>query len=164
MNNLNIILKEKLRPYTDVMIDNEIVVPKKVKKGVYKIDYPTENSSVTLHVRSYSRYQTKWWFVLEIFYFLISIFGIFDQRFDKYCYTTHCKINLGVSNQTDIKLRIVSPRNNGVVVKIESDLQVQEIENVYKIDEVAKNKQKKLIIGKAFTVLAVVALGIVMLL
>lgn len=160
MNSLNLTLTKKLKPYTDVYIDDEIVKPKKHKK-LYKAEYITEKSSVELVIKSYSRFQTRWWFFIEMFFFLISIFGVFDQRFGKYCYTTHCKVNLKLQNETNVKLRIVAPRSEGPVVKVETDCEFEEVENIYHIDQKAKKRQKLLRVFKVLTFIAIVAAVVV---
>lgn len=157
MNVLDITLTKKLRPYTDIYLDGEIINVKKRKKQ-YVAQHSTANSTSELTIKSYSRFQTKFWWLLEIFYFLISVFGIFDQRFGKYCYTTHCKIKLNLNEQTNIKLRVIEPRNNGAVVKVESDVDFEEIENIYKIDRGIEKKTRILRTSKIFTFLIVVAL------
>ena len=161
MNILNLTLTKKLRPFTDIYLDGEIIVPKR-KKRKYVAEHSTNNDTAELVIKSYSRFQTRWWFFIEMFFFLVSIFGIFDQRFGKYCYTTHCKFKINLQSETNVKLRIISPRSNGAVVKVESDCETQEIENIYKIDEKAKKGQKTLRIFKIITALVILAVAIVL--
>ena len=161
MNILNLTLSKKLRPYTDVYVDGEIINFKKKKKR-YIAEHSSHNETAELIIKSYSRYQTRWWFLIEMFFFLVSIFGVFDQRFGKYCYTTHCKIKLNLQSETNVKLRIITPRNNGAVVKVEGDCESEEVENIYKIDETAKKRQKILKISKIITFVAILALVVVL--
>ena len=161
MNKMKVLLTKKLRPYTDIYVDGKLMTPKRIKEDkkngfIYETDKPT----CDIVVKSYSRYQTKLWLILEIFYFIISIFGIFDMRFDKYCYTTHCKMRVTVGENTKLVMRVIAPRNDGVVARVETDAKVEVIENEYHIDREAVKKQKLAKKCKIVLIVAVVVFAI----
>ena len=149
-----------MRPYTDVYLDGQRIRPKKYSKCKYGVQYDTDKDNVELTIKSYSRLHSRFWLIIELFFFVISIFGILDEKFGKFTYETHCKINLSVNDNTNVNLRINAPLNNRKVVNCESDNKIEEIENTYIIDNVAKKRNKILSISKILTVMAV-AIGII---
>jgi len=161
MNTLTISMTKKLRPYTDLYIDDKIVKPKRVKRKLYKVEYQTEDTTAQIKVVTYSRMNTKLWFLIEMFYFLISVFGIFDQRFGKFCYITKCQVNVELQQNTNIGLRLIEPRNNGPVIKVDGGANVEEVFNYYSIDEKAKKHKKILRISKIITVILAIAILII---
>ena len=162
MNVLNVTLGKKLRPYTDIFVDGKLMTPKKIK-GSKKTGFShfTKKNYADIEVRSYSRFQSKLWFIMEMFFYIISVFGIFDQKFDKFCYTTHCKIRVQTSTETNIALRVINPRNNGVVVRVETEAPYEALENEYIVDRDSVKKQKMLNKCKIALVLLVVIVAIV---
>ena len=162
MNIVNVTLGKKLKPFTDIFIDGKLMTPKKLK-GSKKtgFSYFTDKNYADIEIKSYSRFQSKMWFVVEMFFYIISIFGIFDQRFDKFCYTTHCKIRVEATPDTKLNLRVISPRNEGVVVRVESENAFEAIENQYLIDREAAKKQKLLKKSKIVLVLAIIVIAVV---
>ncbi|MBO7218539.1 MAG: hypothetical protein J6V40_01020 [Clostridia bacterium] len=162
MNIVNVTLGKKLRPFTDIFIDGKLMTPKKLK-GSKKTGFwhKTDKNYADIEIKTYSRFQSKMWFIVEMLFFIISVFGIFDQRFDKFCYTTHCKVRVQVNAETNVALRVITPRNNGVVARVETDVAYEAIENEYIIDRDALKKQKLLNKGKIAIVLLVIACAVV---
>ncbi|MBQ7351667.1 MAG: hypothetical protein IJW59_02220 [Clostridia bacterium] len=161
MKSINFKLNKKLRPYTEIYLDGKLVKPQKKSKKEYIISHSTEKDVCQLEIVSFSRFNSKLWFLMEIFYFLISIFGIFDQRFEKFCYTTHCKVNFKLREENNVLLRVVQPRNNCEAVKVETDIEYQAVENICLIDQKAKKKQKFLKFAKIAVVVIIVAVLVV---
>lgn len=163
MNTINFTLNKKIKPYTCVMVDGQPIKPK-FKRGIGKVEYTTENNEVELSFLKVSRFDTKLWWLLEMFYFIISIFGIFDMRFDKNEYIANCKIKLAVKEKTNVKLHLPFPKNGAPVLKVESDTEVTQESNVYEVDKTAQKKKKILNISKIITFVATIILLVVFLL
>lgn len=153
MNNLTLVLTSKLKPFTDIFIDGNIVKPKKIK-GKYTIQYSTENTTVELGIKRYSFFQTWWCYLFDLIFFVFSFFGIFDSYFARHCYRTYCKIKLDVQEQTFVKLKVLPPKKNKAVAIIESQLNYEQIENIYLIDKTARRRKIILIFLKLFTFIA----------
>ena len=161
MSNVKVTLSKKLRPLTEIYIDGVLMSPKKQKSTKkYGFSYTTDKRYCEIEVRSYSRFQTRLWLLWELLFFVVSVFGIFDVRYGKFTYNTYCKMQVDVANDTDILLRVMDPRNNGVVARIETDAKVNILDNEYIIDRVAKKKQKVLNVFKVLLILAIVAIVI----
>ena len=125
---------------TEIYLDGKPFIPKRVKNHHPVIEYETENNSVELTVKKYSHLNTKFWLLQEIFFFIISIFGILDKRFGRYYYQYNCKIIFGVQNETKATIKFKSPISAKPVLKCSSDNEINEIENIYSKN---KNKNKK---------------------
>lgn len=164
MGNVIITLKGKMRPYTDILVNDKVLKFKKVKKQrkTYSAVYETEDNNVELLVKSYSFLHTGLWFIGEMFFFIISVFGIFDMIKSRHTYNTNCKIKVNVDGETNINLKLLNPRNNEAVIKYETDANIEEIENNYTFDAVAKKRKKILKIFKILTILSFIIAGIVL--
>lgn len=159
MNKLNLTLTRKLKPYSYISIDGEPIDPvykKGSKSGSAVIE--TEKQEVTLSYSQVSRFDSKFWWLFEMMFFIVSIFGIFDLRFPKIEYIIKCKIKLKLNENTNVKVRHCLSKKGSPVLAVESDAEVTEEENVYEINEQVKRKKKILTISKIITTVLIIAL------
>lgn len=150
MNNLTLTVTKKIKPYTFLTVDGEAIKPK-YKRGIGTAKIQTDKPQVEITYKCFSRFDTKLWWLLEIFYFIISVFGLFDLRFGKHEYVTNYKATLTLSEDTKVKVHIPNPKNGGPVLKLTTDANVVEESNVYEIDQKIKKRQKILLIAKIAT-------------
>ncbi len=155
MNNLTLTLTKKIKPYTYLTVDGEVVKPK-FRRGVGTAKIQTEKSEVEIAYTRFSRFDSKLWWLLEIVYFLLSGFGLFDLRFGKHEYITNYKAKITLSEDTKVKIHIPNPKNGGPVLKLTTDANLIEEENAYSIDQEVKKKKKILLIAKIITAIIVV--------
>lgn len=146
-----------------VYVDNKQVKFKQneFKNLVSKVE--TDSDKVTIKVYKALDVGGVVWFITQLFFFLISIFGIFDvytkNRYLALCF--ECDVNL--KDENNITLSCKKPVNNEKAFEVETDLIVSELENKFYIDEAAKKKLKWLLISKIILAVAIVATVIIVL-
>lgn len=156
MNKL-ILSVNTLPAHTDIFLDGKYFKPKKVKNQHPVIEYETENNTVELTLKKYSHLSTRLWVLQEIFFFIISIFGILDKKFGNYFYKEHCKIIINVSTETKTTIRFNPPLAGKPVVSFKGDCEITEVENIYELDKELKRKNKILKFIKFLIFIAFVA-------
>lgn len=148
-------------------VDNPIVYvdekPIKLVKNQFnnltsRVD--TENDKVNIKIYKALDVGGFLWFITQIFFFLISIFGIFDVRQKNRYLTLEYQGEIILGETNDITLRCNPPKDNAKAFEIEGDLQTAEAENKYYIDKNAKKRLKLLLITKIILALAIVATAI----
>ena len=146
-----------LPAHTDIFLDGKYYKPKKVKNHHPVIEYETEKDSVELTIKRYSHLSSRLWVLQELFFYIISIFGIFDKKFGKYYYKEYCNIVFKVQNETKATIKFNPPLSVRPVLNCKSDAEINEVENVYRVDRELKRKHKILTIVKVLIFLGAVA-------
>ncbi len=153
--NLKITGAEKYNP--TIMVDGKTFQTKKNKFGSTTATITTEKDSVEVVVSKTLELADKWWWLWAIAYYIVSIFGIFDIKYDTKCVVFDCKFNLKVTENCSFNLAFNKYAEGGKAVEITSDNEVEEIKNNFAIDKKAKNRWK---LYFAFKVVSWVALVI----
>ena len=94
-------------------------------------------------------YTGKHWFWWNLFYYLISIFGIFDYNNNKRCLVVDFRFNIKLENETKVVMKINNFEDGGRFAELESEAEVEEISNVQCFDKTAKIRHKKMKKAKA---------------
>lgn len=164
MRNLNIKItgvSSKFHPY--MMIDGKKVKYKKNQFGFYEINYQTEKENVEMHIYKYLELQGKFWFLYALLSFIISVFGIFEPLYDKKCVVINCKFALKLNEQNEMKIQFNNMIKEGKAVDIESNFEVEELNNSYFVDEKAKKRWKILLAFKILVWIVLVIVTVVLL-
>ena len=148
MNELNLKLAGctyKQRP--NIFIDGKEVKYNKDDFGNLVVNYKTEKDSVEVAICKYLEINSKLWFLMSIVFFFVSIFGIFDARYDKKCVVIDCKYNIKLKEKTDIKFTLCDVskndlNNQGRGVVWEGDCQCEQIKNIGYTDQKARKRLK----------------------
>ena len=92
-----------------------------------------------------NRYAGACWWLFEIFYFLLSIFGIFDTRLDKRFITIDSRFVVDVVTDTTAEFSVNEYVDGGEFVKLNTTANYRTVSNVNYKDEsaVAKHKTAK---------------------
>lgn len=149
MNNLNIKImgvSSKFHPH--VMIDDKLVKYKKNKFGSYEINYQTEKDNVQLKIFKYLELQSKFWYLWALLTFIISVFGVFEPRYDKKCIVIDCTYNIKLKQDNKMIIKFKTVADEGKATDIEGDCEVEEIENKFYVDSVSKKRWKILLACK----------------
>lgn len=105
----------------------------------------------------------KLWFFVQIFFFIISIFGIFDiHRRDK-CLGLVYDAEVDLAENGSMTLTCNAPKADSKAFAVSTNLQVNELENAYYVDEKAKKTRKLLLVSKIITAIIIVAIVIIVL-
>lgn len=138
-----------------VYIDNTPITFKQNEFKNLTCSYQTDKDRVNIKVYKALDIGGIWWFAIQLFFFVISIFGLLDvrmkNRFVGLQYESDVELGDGINN---IALGFNSPNNNSKAFDVKTDLQIVENSNKFFIDEDAKKKIKFLNIAKI--VLAIV--------
>ena len=139
MKELNLkITGEKNLGNTLIYIDKK---PVKFKRNEFKnlvYNYKTMQDKVKIDVYKFLDVGGVWWFLTQIFLFLISIFGIFDVHSKNRYICLDCSFELDLKENNNVTLRCNTPKENTKAIEIESDLKITEISNEYFVDKKAK--------------------------
>ena len=147
MKELNLtVARNVILPSPSISIDGKYVPIKKVKNGqVDSIHYTTENDYVEITVTKHYELESKWWFVMSIFFFLISILGIFDTRVGKRFYSVQYSARVRLSDVTNLHLTFNRFKEGERAIELKGEAEVEELENVYTLNK-KLNKRRKLLI------------------
>ncbi len=150
MKEVNLILRGMDAKNAVVFVDNKAVKTKRNNFGGQTATVQTENNSVRVRVESVLELQNPMWLLTNIFFFLISIFGLLDVRPSKTLTIVEydATITLG-GGENNIALTL--DLNKAPKVLAETACQIEEHQNKLEIDETLKKRKKILKISKIFT-------------
>ena len=148
---------------TVLYISDEIVKPEKDKQGHETYIYETGGTSVNVSLYKYLEVNNPAYFLWQIFFFIISLFGLFDKRQDKACTILKYRSTITLNGSTDVTMRITKSKKDVTAVQLETPTEVVEHENVRMTDKKAKKKLKALKLTKFFLFVAVM-IGLVFIL
>lgn len=145
-----------------VTADGEQLKFKKNKFGNYECKRPVESDSVKIEVYKYSDTGGVWWFLTQILFFIISVFGIFDVHGKKkfICINFATTIDLSTvpdGGEVNVTLRRNPPKDGTRAIEVESGAKATVSPNAYFVDAKAKRLNKILIVSKILTAVAVIA-------
>lgn len=165
MKDLNIKLTgERYLDNAVIKIDGKPATFKKNEFKNYTVNYKTENDKVKIEVYKMLDVGGIGWFITQLLFFIISIFGIFDVRYKfrhiSLEYSAEFDLKEG---QNNITIRIAPPKENTKSVITETDLQFNENINKYSVNAKAKKTLKILKFAKILLTLAIIAVVILIL-
>lgn len=146
-----------------VNVDDKPVKFKKNDFGNLICKCQSENDKVNIKVFRMLDVGGMLWFVTQIFFFIISIFGIFDIHHKERCLVVDFETEVDLNEENKVVLQINSPRENEKAITVQTDLTNQEISNNYYLDSDAKKMLKRLKITKIILALAIIVTIIVVL-
>lgn len=110
-----------------------------------------------VEIYNWNEIKCKLWLIVELFFFIISIFGIFDIRRDKKGKTISFKAKFMSKDESNVKLGFNVFKDNTPAIKIDADCEMEILENRFYIDEQVVKRYKILKICKVLTFLLVLA-------
>ena len=162
MKNLNLKIQGgyELRPIVE--IDGKVVAYKRNKHKNIEINHQTENSSVKLTLRNVLEIKGPYWWLVQMAFFILSCFGIFNPRLEKFCYNIHFCATLELSEgENDVLLKFNYLKDGARAIEFVSDNKIVEDENKYVVDSEAK-KRKKILLASRLVAWAILAAGIIL--
>lgn len=125
-------------------VDGKFVKLKKAKNEKLTYTYETEKEKSTVEIFKVLEVNARLYLLTQIFFYLISFFGIFNARLDKKCIVSNVKYEFDLIENTDIKIRLNSPQANATAIKLEANTNFEMINNKFVVDENAKKRLKTL--------------------
>ena len=150
--NLKILGAGKINP--TINIDGKSVKFKKNEFGSYSTNFTTEKEQVEIVIYKYLEINGKLWFLMSILFFIISLFGLLDTRYDRKCVVVDCKFLVNLQEKTEMTIKVNSLTNEGKAVECTCNTEFQEISNQYYVDKRAKKRLKILLAVKIILWLA----------
>jgi hypothetical protein len=158
MKNVNIIMRGINVKNAILFVDDKIVKTKYNEFGGQIANIQTEKSSIKIRVESFLELQNPMWFLTNIFFFLISLFGLFDIRPTKDLTIVDYDATFTLIDEGKNNIALTIDSNKGPKVFAETPCQVEEHKNTLEIDEKLRKRRKILTISKIFTFLIAVAI------
>ncbi len=144
-----------------VTVDGKFVKLKKVNQK-YVCHMTTNQPQAEVVIYQSHPYTGKHWLLWNLFYFIVSLFGLFDVRYNKRCLVQDACLKIDVSQDANVVIRRENFVDGGAFVRTEITAQVETICNQQYYDKVGKKRasvMKK--VKLAVTVLAVIAAAVV---
>lgn len=146
-----------------VSINNNPVTFKQNEFKNLVCNYETDASKINIKIYKMLDVGGIWWFITQLFFFVISIFGIFDVHSkNKYLGLVY-EGEIELNDNNDITINCKTPKENDKAFEIQTDLVVTEKNNKCYIDEKTKKISKALLIAKIILALAIIATTIIIL-
>ena len=146
-----------------VKVDDKPVNLKRNKSGGLIGSCQTENHKVKIQVYRLLDVGGTLWFITQLLFFLVSIFGIFDARHKEKCVVMEYEADVELGENNSITLKLNQQKENEKAVTVETTLAVEELTNRYFVDTKAKKKLKWLKLSKLFLTLGIIAIIIAVL-
>ena len=124
--------------------------------------YQTENKTVDLKICKYLEENSPLYFLWQILFFFVSIFGLFDKRGDRYCIVIEYHAKITLSEQTDATIRLNFRPDKNIAATITTEADVEEQTNTIFVDKAAKKRKKiATVIKLLLCAVAVLLIGII---
>ena len=146
----------------NVLINGELVRLKKDQYGHYLYSVDTEQPEFDIEIFTVHELSGRLWFLLSYFYFLISIFGIFDQRMNKRYQSIKFKAHVSFKQDSNLKVLFFDFAEGQPAIAFEGDYEGYVVENHYYSDMKIKKRIRILRTIKWLTFLfALIAFGVI---
>lgn len=156
MNELNLhVLKSPYITSPSITIDgNPVPVTRDSKTQRDFCHYTTDKDCVEIVVTKHYELEGKWWFLMSMLFFFISVLGIFDVRMGKKFYTLNYRAKLHLNGNTDLRLQFLKFSEGERAMELLGDVEVEELENVYHENKQLAKRRRALIWCKVLVWLA----------
>lgn len=155
MNELNVkLVSPKNIGYPLVKIDGESVAFTRNKYNNFVYNFRTDKQRVKIEVYRCIDVGGFFWFISQLFFFLISVFGLFDIHRRERCVALDFAVEVDLQQLSDITLRCKPRKDNESAIEVATNLTVRQISNRYFIDTRAKKKLKILLAAKILLAIA----------
>lgn len=157
MNVINLKVNAVYFPSPTVLIDGKPLRLRKVGSNMYDCRVETDAERVNLSVCKAFELDGKFWFLIAIAYFIISVFGIFDAFYDKRFYAVKYEIELNLNGISNVELTFNKFESGKRAIVCRCDCSADEIENEYFVEENIKRRYKVFKKVKLITWIALLA-------
>lgn len=145
-----------------ISIDGKPVKFKRNQFKNFEYRHQTEQDKVKIQICKYADIGGFFWFITQLFFFVISIFGIFDTHAKNKGLCLDYVLDVDLRDEANnLTIRCNPPRENQKAIEIETGLQIEEQNNNYLIAKNAKKKFKTLKISKIICAIAIVVIACV---
>ena len=133
---------------------------KRLKNGTREGTATTENGYAEVCVKNFLWAGLPFfkWFLFTLFFWLVSVFGIFDVHGDGSCYAVNARLKAKSEGDASLTLKFGLFKDGApVFTVVQSDAETEEISNVYALDKRAKRRNRIYGIVRILSAIAVAA-------
>lgn len=143
MKTLNLKLQGGLELKPIIEIDGKVVPYKRNKYKNIILSYETDKEEIDLRIKNILEINGPYWWLIQMFFFIITIFGILNPKLEKLCYSInyHSKIKLD-KEKTAIAIKFNPLKDKNRAIETIDEGEITEIENEYLLDLKAKKRKK----------------------
>ena len=154
MKILNLKMAKSFKQNLSVFVDGK---PIQINSGNKPTKIETQNNFVTLRILKLNTFNGKHWFLLNIFYYLISIFGLLNRTYDKKFYVFDCEYKINLQQDiTDFEVMYDFGKDCDRKILVKTTSEYQKNREICYVDQLAKKRNKKMRFAKiAILVIAV---------
>ena len=165
MNTLFLKIRGASKLNASILINNKPVKLKKNTYGGHEVNYDTSASSVNIKICKYLEINNRlWWFFSWLFY-IISIFGILEPKYDKNCIVVNAEFDIKLNSQiTEVIMSVNNLSGDSKAINVETSTQYVEHSNYFYIDHTAKKRLKIMKAVKWLTFLSLIIIGVIFIL
>lgn len=140
---------------SSIHIDGQPVTFKNNEFGSSVCKYQTEKDKLNIKIFRVLDVGGIVWFITQLLFFIISIFGIFDVHRKERCIIVDFEIDVDLKEENKITLQFGSPQEQGKAIEVQTDLAYEEVTNNFFVDVKAKKTLKILRVAKIILTLAI---------
>lgn len=163
MNKLNLKFDKTNRALPLLTIDDKKTKSHRIENGARLISHQTEKDVVYVSIYKNHNYAGKFWFVWNLFCYLISFFGWFDVRENKECFVIDFLLKINLKQETEVSISLLEIEKNEKFAEIANNVDVEVLKNVQYIDKQALKRKKIMGRIKALVFIAAVAVVAILL-
>lgn len=127
---------------TCFLVDGKRLKSKKDNFGNACSLIETDNGDVEIEIFNWNEMQGKLWFLTSFIFYIISIFGLLDIKQNKSCRFINCKLKVKLKEENNLKIIYNKFQHNSKAINYEGNCEVEEISNIYYIDEICRKRFK----------------------
>ena len=159
MNEFNLqIAKSSVITSPSVSIDgNEVKLTRGKNSQRDVCHYTTEKDCVEIVVEKHYELEGKWWFLMSMLFFFVSVLGIFDTRIGKRFYSVNYRAKVYLRGDTNLQMRFLMFREGERAVELSGDAEIVEMENLYSTNKKLRKRRRILVWCKVLVWLALLA-------
>lgn len=155
MNKLTLKIKA-VQKGTFVYVDDKQQTYKKDRFSNRIYTLFTEKKQISLKIYKYQDLNTKYWWLYEIMYFFLSIFGLFDIKGKQNYYVIKYEALIDLNEETNVDLAY-DYKAGQAFKQIKTNTELHEVQNQKQISKQAK-KRSKIVLWSRIAVWVVLAI------
>lgn len=146
-----------------VELDGKVISCKQNKYKTNLISYKTEKDYVDIEIKNALEINGPCWWLIQMFFYIISLFGILNPKLEKFCYLVNYKSRIYLTNnENEAVIKFNLFKENARAVEVATQNSVEESLNEYLLDVEAKRRKKILKISRIFAwILLVAAIAVI---
>lgn len=149
MNTLKLSVQGGLGIQPIIKIDDNVVKYKRNRNKVIELQHQTNKDKVNISISNILEVNGPCWWLMQMLFFVVSVFGIFNSKLEKLCFTISykCTLSLNSGDNTAV-IKIGKLQDKAEVISMVTDNEYMVECNECVLDEKAQKRKKILKISK----------------